>query len=104
MCPVTRPELLTAVRLENPQFGSSNAPEYGLPFCWNHAEAWEKDLFAFEPETTKITGVDLIAINIVREDLTHLPALPTRSALEHAWRYSGWRLDKLWGGDHADAG
>lgn len=102
VCPVTRSELITVVRLENPEFGYSTAPEYGLPLCRNHAIAWKKDLFAFEPETTKIACINPIAINISRYDLTHLPELPARSALEHAWRYSGWRLDMIWGEDRSD--
>jgi len=102
VCPVTRLELITAVRLQNPQFGYSTAPDYGLPFCRNHAAAWKKDLFAFEPETTRIICIDRVAINITKDDLTHLRALPKQSALEHAWRYSGWRLDTIWGDDSTD--
>jgi hypothetical protein len=97
VCPITRPELITVVRLSRPPWLHAKSPGYGLPLCRSHAQAFKKDLLAFEPETTKIVCIDPVGSNIVRQDLSHLPARPTRSALEDAWRKSGWRLSMIWG-------
>jgi len=97
VCPVSRPELIAVVRLANPPYGHGTDPEYGLPLCLNHADALKNDLMAFEPETTRVFCADPVALNITRKDLTHLPGRPSESALQSAWRYSGWRLNVIWG-------
>jgi hypothetical protein len=95
ICFTTHQELVEVVRLAAPEFGFETAPELGIPLCRNHAHAWRKDLLAFEPETTRVMSVDPAALNIAREDLSHLPAQPALSALEHAWSAARWALDKL---------
>ena len=72
--------------------GLVGLPEFGLPLCHNHAYAWKRDLLAFEPETTTVVCVDPVEYNVIRKDLSHLPARPARVALDHAWR-----LSAIWG-------
>jgi hypothetical protein len=88
ICPISDPSLIEIVRLARPPFGYATAAEYGLPICLNHAEAWRRDLLVFEPGTTKIVSRDPVAINIMRDDLTHLRAQPAREALEARWNRS----------------
>ena len=103
VCPVTSRDMIQVIRLAYPRWGqgSGNAPAYGLPLCRNHAYAWKRDLLAFEPETTAVICVDPVESNVTRKDLSHLPAQPSRVALDHAWRHSGWRLSAIWGNQNA---
>jgi hypothetical protein len=95
ICPVTYSELIEVVRLASPSFGFATAPELGLPLCSNHAWAWRNSLLAFEPETIRVMSLDPAAMNITREDLSHLPAQPSLEALEVAWRSVRWRASQL---------
>jgi hypothetical protein len=95
ICPTTHPDLIEVVRLAPPAFGFATAPELGIPLCSNHAQAWLHDLLGFEPKTTRVMSFDPNALNITREDLSHLPAQPALSALEHAWLSIQWRAKDL---------
>jgi hypothetical protein len=86
VCTVSNPVLVTVRRLSKPPLGHGRDPRYGLPFCLNHAKAWDLCEFGIEPDTTKIVGDDVLADNLVRADLTHLKTPPEPAALEEAWR------------------
>lgn len=84
VCSVQEPQLLWAVRLSDPSGSDISAPEYGLALCGNHRIAWNADLFGVDPATSEVVCPSRSALGITREDLRHLPAQPSHSALVHA--------------------
>jgi hypothetical protein len=89
VCGIEVPGLIRVVRLDEPDVGDDmSRPDFGLPLCLTHAAAWENDQFSIDPETTHVVYDGAAALNIMRDDLTHLPAQPSTAALRDSWVHS----------------
>jgi len=89
VCEMTVIDLLDAAHLVSKAEDGSDDPRNGLPLCALHHRAFDKGLFAINPDTltliTRQNGPDRSEMAITKDDLGHLRAKPHQSALEYRW-------------------
>lgn len=89
--------LVQAAHLKAKKRSGSDDERNALPLCANHHLAFDKFLWAVEPETLRVStcsdGPSLGELGISRPTLAHLAHLPHRSALEDSWRE--WRKSQV---------
>jgi len=89
VCDVSVVELLDAAHLvPKSEFGTDD-PRNGVVLCALHHRAFDRGLFAIEPETLRIVqhpnGPTLERMGVVENSISHLPQLPHEDAIRAAW-------------------
>lgn len=89
VCEMAVIDLLDAAHLVSKAENGSDDPRNGLPLCALHHRAFDKGLFAINPETFLLVtcqhGPNKAELGITRDNLDHLKAMPHRDALDHCW-------------------
>lgn len=89
VCEMAVIDLLDAAHLVSKADSGSDDPRNGLPLCTLHHRAFDKGLFAINPETfalvTREHRPSKAELGIIRDNLDHLEAKPHRDALDHCW-------------------
>lgn len=82
--------LVQAAHLHAKKLLGSDDPRNGIPLCANHHIAFDKGLWAIDPDTTQFVirseGPAKDELGLLMEDLTHLKKLPHPDALSAAWK------------------
>ncbi|NNE17599.1 MAG: HNH endonuclease [Myxococcales bacterium] len=93
VCPVSVPKILEAAHIFEVRHGGSDDARNGLVLCPTHHRAFDKGLFAIDPENTalvyKAKGPTKDDLRVTRDDLSHLSKQPHPDALRE--RYSRWK-------------
>jgi putative restriction endonuclease len=92
VCPVAVPEILEAAHIFEIRHRGSDDARNGLVLCPTHHRAFDRGLFAIDPETTALVykpgGPTRDDLRITRDDLRHLPRQPHSDALKA--RHAKW--------------
>lgn len=95
VCSIAVPEVLQAAHVFEVKDGGSDDPANGLVLCSTHHAAFDKGIFAIDPEDTSLVyrerGPTKDDLRITRDDLRHLNHRPHSDALEE--RYARWMRD-----------
>ncbi|ROS54084.1 HNH endonuclease [Frigoribacterium sp. PhB24] len=89
LCDITVPRLIQGAHLIPKSIGGADEALNGLPLCLNHHVAFDSFLLRLEPDGSSITyapGVSKADLHVTRDDLFHLPAAPSASALRKFYR------------------
>lgn len=90
VCGMKVVDLLDAAHLVPKKERGSDDPRNGIVLCCLHHRAFDRGLFAINPEGLKITpqpnGPSLEKLSIVYKDIKHLTNLPHQEALLLAWK------------------
>ena len=93
VCGMTVRELLEAAHIRPKRLRGSDDPRNGIVLCANHHRAFDKDLFAIDPDTLAIhcstSGPDQDTLDIYFTNLEHLPRKPHPDAL--SWHWKTWK-------------
>jgi hypothetical protein len=93
VCDINIVDLLDAAHLVPKTESGSDDPRNGIVLCCLHHRAFDRGMFAINPETLSITphprGPSLQRLGIKRKDISHLINLPHEDALSVAWEL--WR-------------
>jgi hypothetical protein len=87
LCDSAVEEWIHAAHLAGDAERGSSDPRNGLPLCSNHHHGLDRDLIAIDPDgRVYIRDYEAAKLGVLHSDLSHLPAQPHRSALEHRWK------------------
>jgi hypothetical protein len=89
LCDIAVPRLIQGAHLIPKSIGGADEAINGLPLCLNHHVAFDAFLLRLEPDGSRITyapGITKDDLQVTREDLFHLPAAPSASALRKFYR------------------
>ena len=84
VCSISVKELLEASHIVAKQFDGCDDPRNGLVFCRNHHRAFDKGLFAINPDTLVVEprkDSDLTRLRVERTSINHLRNAPAIKAL-----------------------
>ena len=85
VCSIAAPEVLEAAHVFEVKHGGTDHPANGLVLCATHHRAFDRKLFAIEPESTRLIyrhdGPTKDDLRITRDDLRHLRNQPHSEAL-----------------------
>jgi hypothetical protein len=83
------PQLLDAAHIVPDSKGGTNDPRNGLMLSANLHRAFDRKLLAIHPESLQVVahpkGPSLDDLGVIYSDLSHLPFLPARSAIQWTW-------------------
>jgi putative restriction endonuclease len=89
VCGLDVTDLLQAAHLRGKAEGGSDDPRNGLVLCALHHLAYDRRLWAIEPNSLAVChlpgGPDANQLRISRSSLIHLPKQPHKEALDYAW-------------------
>jgi putative restriction endonuclease len=95
VCDLDVATVLDAAHLCPDSAGGTDDPRNGLVLCATHHRALDAGLFLIDPDSFRVqlpsSPITAGMLRLMREDLTHLPNLPHREALQWLWR--GKRTD-----------
>lgn len=89
LCDITAPRLIQGAHLIPKSIGGVDDALNGLPLCLNHHVAFDSFLLRIEPDGSGISyapSVSKDALQVTRDDLTHLHAKPSAKALSRFYR------------------
>jgi putative restriction endonuclease len=93
VCDLAVTDLLQAAHLRPKADGGSDDPRNGLVLCALHHLAYDRGLWAIEPDSLKVrslpTGPNALQLRLTRGSLGHLPHRPHKEALRYVW--SSWK-------------
>jgi putative restriction endonuclease len=89
VCEMSIIDLLDAAHLVSKSEEGSDDARNGLPLCVLHHRAYDKGLFAINPNNLSLIlkplGPSKSELGVTKNDICHLGASPHPSALEYAW-------------------
>jgi putative restriction endonuclease len=89
VCEMSVIDLLDAAHLVPKSESGSDDPRNGLPLCALHHRAFDKHLFAIDPQSyaviLKPNGPSASELGITRQDIGHLRAKPHQESLRNCW-------------------
>jgi putative restriction endonuclease len=90
VCDLDIKEALDAAHIIPDEAGGTDHPRNGLVLCADHHRAFDRNLFAINPETLCIEarpgGPNLEALQIIYANLAHLSKFPHPDALHWRWK------------------
>ena len=89
LCDIAVPRLIQGAHLIPKSIGGADEAANGLPLCLNHHIAFDAFLLRIELDGSRITyapTVSKLALQVTRDDLSHLPASPSPAALRTFYR------------------
>jgi putative restriction endonuclease len=90
VCGINVPDVLDAAHLRPVNLNGTNDPRNGILLCATHHRAFDRGLFAIDPNHLRIhtrsNGPSAFQLGITRTDLSHLNRRPHPDALRWVWQ------------------